>query len=78
MSLSARLCPALLCSASPSAQVIQLFEAAKKHGFAIPAVNVVSSSSCNSVLEAAAKLNSPIIIQVRPTPLLIADPAVRE
>jgi fructose-bisphosphate aldolase class II len=45
-------------------KVMKLFEAAKKHGFAIPAVNVVSSSSCNSVMEAAAALKSPIIIQV--------------
>lgn len=45
-------------------KVMKLFEAAKKHGFAIPAVNVVSSSSCNAVLEAAAAINSPIIIQV--------------
>ncbi len=31
--------------------------------FAIPAVNVVSSTSCNAVMEAAAKIGSPIIIQ---------------
>ncbi|CAN0354265.1 unnamed protein product [Ascophyllum nodosum] len=41
-----------------------LFDAAKKHGFAIPAVNVTSSSTANCVMEAAAALNSPIIIQV--------------
>mmetsp|Transcript_12183 Transcript_12183/g.18215 ORF Transcript_12183/g.18215 Transcript_12183/m.18215 type:complete len:367 (+) Transcript_12183:39-1139(+) len=46
------------------AKVVKLFEFAKEKGFAIPAVNVVSSSSCNAVLEAAAKINSPIIIQV--------------
>jgi Fructose-bisphosphate aldolase class-II len=45
-------------------KVMTLFKAAKKHGFAIPAVNVISSSSCNAVMEAAAALNSPIIIQV--------------
>jgi len=45
-------------------KVLDLFTAAKKHGFAIPAVNVTSSSTANAVMEAAAKLNSPIIIQV--------------
>jgi fructose-bisphosphate aldolase class II len=44
-------------------EVQQLFAIAKKEGFAIPAVNVVSTSSINAVLEAAAKVNSPIIIQ---------------
>eukprot|EP01084_Bolivina_argentea_P206173 352056_1 len=44
-------------------KVTKLFAAAKKHGFAIPAVNVVSSTSCNAVMEAAAKIGSPIIIQ---------------
>lgn len=45
-------------------KVTQLFEAAKRHGFAIPAVNVTSSSTANCVMEAAAAINSPIIIQV--------------
>jgi fructose-bisphosphate aldolase class II len=44
--------------------VLKLFEWAKAEGFAIPAVNCVSSSSCNSVLEAAAKSKNPVIIQV--------------
>jgi len=43
--------------------VEKLFEIAKNEGFAIPAVNVVSSSSINAVLESAKKVNSPIIIQ---------------
>ncbi|KIM03485.1 MAG: fructose-bisphosphate aldolase [Sulfurovum sp. AS07-7] len=43
--------------------VEKLFEIAKREGFAIPAVNVVSSSSINAVLESAKKVNSPIIIQ---------------
>jgi len=43
--------------------VQKLFAIAKKEGFAIPAVNVVSSSSINAVLETASKVNSPIIIQ---------------
>lgn len=45
-------------------KVMELFVAAKKLGFAIPAVNVTSSSTANSVMEAAAALNSPIILQV--------------
>ncbi|CAM9444937.1 unnamed protein product [Choristocarpus tenellus] len=45
-------------------KVMELFAAAKKLGFAIPAVNVTSSSTANSVMEAAASINSPIIIQV--------------
>jgi fructose-bisphosphate aldolase class II len=44
-------------------QVQELFTIAKEEGFAIPAVNVVGTSSVNAVLEAAAKVNSPIIIQ---------------
>ena len=43
--------------------VIKVYEHAKKVGFAIPAVNVVNTDSVNSVLEAAAKANSPVIIQ---------------
>ncbi len=45
-------------------QVMELFQACKKIGFAIPAVNVTSSSTANAVMEAAAALNSPIILQV--------------
>jgi len=44
--------------------VIKLFEWAKASGFAIPAVNCVSSSSVNSCLEAAMKSKNPVIIQV--------------
>ena len=44
--------------------LIALFKAAKEQGFAIPAVNCSSSSTCNAVMEAAAKANSPICIQV--------------
>ncbi len=39
------------------------FNFAKENKFAIPAVNVVGSDSVNAVLEVAAKVNSPIIIQ---------------
>ena len=41
----------------------KLYAIAKVEGFALPAVNVVSTDSINGVLEAAAKVNSPVIIQ---------------
>ena len=44
-------------------QVQAIFKLAKEKGFALPAVNVTSSSTVNGVIEAAAKLNSPAIIQ---------------
>jgi len=40
-----------------------LFSIAKANEFAIPAVNVVSTSSVNAVMEAAKKVNSPVIVQ---------------
>ncbi len=43
--------------------VQKLFSIAKDEEFAIPAVNVVSSSSINAVLESASEVNSPVIIQ---------------
>ena len=44
-------------------QVQEIFRYAKEKGFALPAVNVIGSSSINGVLETAAKLNAPVIIQ---------------
>jgi len=44
-------------------EVQKLFAIAKENEFAIPAVNVVSSSSINAVLESASKVNSPVIVQ---------------
>tara|TARA_B100000963_G_scaffold209901_1_gene182823 strand:- start:2090 stop:3160 length:1071 start_codon:yes stop_codon:yes gene_type:complete len=44
-------------------QVQDLFKFAKQKSFALPAVNVVGSNSINSVIETAAELNSPVIIQ---------------
>lgn len=41
----------------------KVYDYAKQEGFAIPAVNVVGTDSINGVLEAAAKVNSPVIIQ---------------
>ena len=43
--------------------VQKVYDYAKKEGFAIPAVNVVGTDSINAVLEAAAKVSSPVIIQ---------------
>ncbi len=43
--------------------VQKIFKVAKEEGFALPAVNVVGTNSINAVLEAAAEVNSPVIIQ---------------
>merc|ERR1719453_1308330 len=43
--------------------LLDLLEHAKENGYAIPAVNCVTSSSVNSCLEAARKCDAPIIIQ---------------
>lgn len=45
-------------------EVQALFEQAKKGGYAYPAVNVVGTSSINATLEAANKVNSPVIVQL--------------
>ena len=44
--------------------VQEVFRIAKENLFALPAVNIVNSDSANGVLEAAAKVNSPVIIQL--------------
>jgi fructose-bisphosphate aldolase class II len=44
-------------------QVQEIFRYAKEKAFALPAVNVTGSSTVNSVMETAAKLNAPVIIQ---------------
>lgn len=43
--------------------VQKVFKIAKENQFALPAVNVVGSNSINAVLEAAAAVKSPVIIQ---------------
>ena len=43
--------------------VTDIFQYAKENKFALPAVNVIGSSNVNAVMETAAKLNSPVIIQ---------------
>ncbi len=40
-----------------------IFKVAQENNFAMPAVNVVGSSSVNAVMEAAVKANAPIMIQ---------------
>lgn len=42
----------------------ELFEIAKQHQFALPAVNVVGTNSINAVMETAKAVNSPVIIQL--------------
>jgi len=44
--------------------LVALLKHARDNGYAIPAVNCTSSSTANACLEAAAKNNSPIMIQV--------------
>ena len=44
-------------------EVQAIFNHAKANGYALPAVNVIGSDSINAVMETAATLNSPVIIQ---------------
>lgn len=44
-------------------EVQTIFNHAKANNYALPAVNVIGSNAVNSVLETAATLNSPVIIQ---------------
>jgi len=43
--------------------VQKIFAICKENSFALPAVNVISTDTINSVLEAAAKVKSPVVIQ---------------
>ena len=43
--------------------VQKVFEVAKENSFALPAVNCVGTDSVNAVLEAAAKVKAPVIVQ---------------
>ncbi|KAG1650561.1 Acetyl-coenzyme A carboxylase carboxyl transferase subunit beta [Nymphon striatum] len=45
-------------------EVQAIFNYAKEKGFALPAVNVIGSNTINGVLETAASLNAPVIIQI--------------
>ncbi len=42
----------------------KLFKIAKDNNFALPAVNIIGSNTINAVLETAAAVNSPVIIQL--------------
>ena len=44
-------------------QVSDVWAHAKKHRYALPAVNVIGSNSINAVMETAKAVNSPVIIQ---------------
>jgi len=44
-------------------ELAALYNDAKDNQFALPAVNTIGSNTINAVLEAAAKVNSPVIIQ---------------
>jgi fructose-bisphosphate aldolase class II len=44
-------------------EVQEIFNHAKKNGYALPAVNVVSTSSINAVMESAKENNAPAIVQ---------------
>ena len=44
-------------------EIQEIFRYAKEKGFALPAVNVTSSSTVNGVMESAGKLNAPVIVQ---------------
>ena len=43
--------------------VQEIFKLAKEKSFALPAANVISSSTINAVIEAAKDLNAPVIVQ---------------
>ena len=44
-------------------EVQEIFRFAKEKGFALPAVNVTSTSTVNAVMETASMMNAPVIIQ---------------
>ena len=44
-------------------EVQAIFKYAKEKGFALPAVNVIGSDTINGVLETAASLNAPVMVQ---------------
>ncbi len=44
-------------------EVQEIFKLAKEKRFALPAVNVVGSNSVNAVMETAAAMNAPVIVQ---------------
>lgn len=57
------MCKTIKAGVATGDEVQEIFELAKAKKFALPAVNVIGSSSINGVLETASKLNAPVIIQ---------------
>lgn len=45
-------------------EVADLFDDAQANGYALPAVNVIGTNSLNATLETAAKVGSPVIVQL--------------
>lgn len=45
-------------------ELMDLYADAKENGYALPGVNAVGTSSVNGILEAAAKVQSPVIVQL--------------
>lgn len=45
-------------------ELIDVYEDAKANGYALPGVNAVGTSTVNAIMETAAKVNSPVIVQL--------------
>ncbi len=45
-------------------ELMDLYADAKQNGYALPGVNAVGTSSVNGIMETAAKVNSPVIVQL--------------
>ncbi len=45
-------------------ELLDVYEDAKQNGYALPGVNAVGTSSVNGILETAAKVQSPVIVQL--------------
>jgi len=45
-------------------ELIDIYEDAKANGYAMPGVNAVGTSTVNSIMETAAKVESPVIVQL--------------
>ncbi|GAA80437.1 fructose-bisphosphate aldolase, class II [Pseudoalteromonas sp. BSi20495] len=58
------LAPTILPGVIVGDEVSAVYEHARTNQYALPAVNVVSTTSINATLEAAKKKNSPVIIQL--------------
>jgi fructose-bisphosphate aldolase class II len=55
--------PSIKSGVATGDSVQAIFQLAKEKQFALPAVNVTSTSTVNAVMEVAASLNAPVIIQ---------------